>query len=280
MAEIDTGQGNEPAMVEAERPVTIATISGKGGVGKSTVTVGIGYALKGLGYRVGLLDLDLESSSLGDVLGITRGNLVMREKIEPVVVNGLKAVSLSLFPEEEFEDVPTLISEERVYALVAQMFKSVNWGEIDFLLADHPPGTGPELRGLIREKIHGLILVTATQRLSEMPVRRLVRMAREEYRLPILGVVSNNPYNISTYDSGKAIAKRYGLPILATIPWDPKIAQAMDQREPIPTDYFLPVARTLAAKFFPQRALKREAASGERRTRKKGEKKGEKKADV
>ncbi|MFH1486713.1 MAG: P-loop NTPase [Chloroflexota bacterium] len=243
-------------MAEVERPVTIATVSGKGGVGKTALTIGLGYALKELGYAVGLCDLDLESSSLGDALGISRDNLEMTEKIEPVEVNGVKAVSLALFPDEGFEDVPTLIDDERVYALVGQMFRSVNWGDLDFLCIDFPPGTGPELRGLIKQKVDGLILVTATQRLSEMPVRRLVRMAREEYGLNIIGVVSNNPYAIDGTDSGKAIAERYGLPLLATIPWDATIAAAMDLRTPMDTQHFVPIAKALEAQFFPERVKK------------------------
>ncbi|MFH1486618.1 MAG: P-loop NTPase [Chloroflexota bacterium] len=243
-------------MGEVERPVTIATVSGKGGVGKTALTIGLSYALKELGYKVGVIDLDIESASLGDALGINRNNLVMTEKIEPVEVNGVKAVSLSLFAEADFEDVPTLIEDERVYALVGQMFKSVNWGDLDFLLTDFPPGSGPELRGLIKQKVDGLILVTATQRLSEMPVRRLVRMAREEYGLNIIGVVSNNPYSIDGTDSGKAIAARYGLPLLATIPWDKGIAEAMDNRSPMLTEHFVPIAKALEAQFFPERVKK------------------------
>lgn len=237
-----------------ERPITIATVSGKGGVGKTAVTIGTALALQELGYRVGIVDLDLESSSLGDVLGVTREQLIMTDKIEPASVQGLKVMSLSLFPQEDWIDVPTLIEEERVYALVGQMFKSVNWGELDFLCVDFPPGNGPELRGLIRQRVHGLILVTAAQRISELPVRRLVRMARDEYRLTVLGVVSNNPYGVEGVDSGKAIAERYGLPLLASIPQDKAIAHAMDNRTPLPLEYFRPIARALQDYFFPETA--------------------------
>ncbi|MFH1487132.1 MAG: P-loop NTPase [Chloroflexota bacterium] len=273
------------AEVVVDRPITIATVSGKGGVGKTAVTIGTAMALRDLGYRVGIIDLDLESSSLGDVLGVTRDNLVMTEKIEPVEVHGLKAVSLSLFPQEDWVDVPTLIEEERVYALVGQMFKSVNWGELDFLCVDFPPGTGSELRALIRQRVHGLILVAAAQRVSELPVRRLVRMAREEYRLNILGVVSNNPYNVDGADSGKAISERYSLPLLATIRWDRSIAEAMDNRTAMDVTPFQPIAKALQGYFFPepkpkaQARTKRKQPSKPKATRRSRKPKGDQNAD-
>ena len=238
-------------------PKLIATISGKGGVGKTTLALGTAFALKKMGYRVGIVDIDIESSSLGDALGLNYQKLNLGEKIQPAEVDGVKIISLSMFLDEEWEDIPTLVSEERVFHLVEQMFASVDWGELDYLVADTPPGTGPELRALARRKVCGLILVAATQRLSEMPVRRLVKMAREEYRLPIIGMVSNNPYNTDgDTNSGEAIAARYKLPFITTIPWTPEVRVAMDERKPVPVELFEPVAQAVVRHSFPQVTLK------------------------
>ena len=235
-----------------QKPRLIATISGKGGVGKTTLALGTGLALVSLGYKVGLVDADIESSSLGDALDLSYESLTLREMIQPAEVHGLKVISLSMMLDTEWEDVPTLVKEDRVHMLVDQMFKAVNWGELDFLIADTPPGSGPELRALIRQGIDGLLLVTAVQRLSEMPVRRLVRMAREEYHLPIIGVVSNNPYHVDgARSSAAAIAERYGLPVLATVPWAEEITAAMDRKEALDTEVFMPIADAIEAHFAP-----------------------------
>jgi ATP-binding protein involved in chromosome partitioning len=235
-----------------EKTRVLATISGKGGVGKTTVALGAAYALRDLGYSVGILDIDIESSSLGDALGLGYRNLTMDAKLNPADIDGIKAVSLSMFLDKDWEDTPTLIDESRVFLLIQQMFDSVEWGDLDYLVVDTPPGTGPELRALAQRGVDGLILVTAAQRLSEMPVRRLVKMAREELGLAVIGVVSNDPYHTeNTVTSADAISQRYGLDIIAIIPWDKAITIAMDEQKPLDVELFHPVADKIEAHFHP-----------------------------
>jgi len=238
----------------------VAVISGKGGVGKTTLSLGAALALNAMGSQTGLMDLDIESSSLGDAMNLGYHTLSMGEKINPADIAGLKAASLSMFlPDEEMVDTPTLIDEERVGMVVTQMFESIDWGELDYLIIDTPPGTGPELRALVRNGVDALILVTATQRLSEMPVRRLVRMAREEFFLPIIGIISNNAYNADGhYSSAEALSERYGLPVITEIPWTSEIAMAMDDQIMLPdtissdlAELFLPVAEAIEEHFMP-----------------------------
>jgi len=238
----------------------IAVISGKGGVGKTTLSLGAALALNSMGSQTGLMDLDIESSSLGDAMNLGYHALSMGDKINPADFAGLKAASLSMFlPDGEMVDTPTLVDEERVGMIVTQMFDSIDWGELDYLIVDTPPGTGPELRSLVRNGVDALILVTATQRLSEMPVRRLVRMAREEFFLPIIGVISNNPYNTDGhYSSADALSERYDLPVITEIPWTRDIATAMDDQVMLPetvssslAELFLPVAEAIEGHFMP-----------------------------
>ncbi len=237
-------------------PRKIGTASGKGGVGKTAVSIGLAFALKELGYRVGLLDCDIESSSLGDCLGLSHDKLVMGAAIEPVDVAGVKVMSLSLFPGDDWSDTPTLIDEERVSGIINQMFVAVNWGDLDYLVLDLPPGTGPELRALIRHGMDAIILVTSAQRTSQMPVRRLIRMAREECHIPIIGIVANDPYRVGgdqvEQTTGAVLAAMYGLPVLASLPWDIEILRAMDEKRPGPAARFIPAAEA-AAKFFGDR---------------------------
>lgn len=229
----------------------IIIASGKGGIGKTTISAGIALALAKRGHKVGLLDADLESSSLGDIMGITHDDLKFNEKIEPVERFGVKAISLSLFNEPDFIDTPTLIDETRKHHLINQLLTAINWGELDFMICDLCPGSGEELRGLIKQKIDGLVLVVATQRLSVMPVRRLIRAAKEEYKIPILGIIENNPYNIEG-ETGKDLSEKYEIPLLATIPWDPSISSAMDQQISLDTGHFDPIAKFLIDKFIPE----------------------------
>lgn len=232
----------------------IATVSGKGGVGKTAVSQGLALALAAKGYGVGLLDLDLSSSSQGDATGLTHDKLQLGQLIEPVDFSGVKVVSLFLFPGEGWEDVPTLMGEQRKKELIDQLFHSVNWGKPDFIIVDLPPGTGSEVRGLLSgRKIDGFILVIVPQRLAEMPVRRVVRMAQEEYHIPIIGLVENNAYNIpeGSSSSGKSLSKAYDIPLLAQIPWDLSIAESMDGRRPVNTSYFEPVAEAVASRLEP-----------------------------
>ena len=233
-------------------PVKIASVSGKGGVGKSTATLGIARALQAREKRVGIIDLDLESSSLGGALGLTRDRLVLGEQIEPVDAGGIKAISLSMFLAADWADTPTLLPEEEIFQLVKQFFLSINWGDLDVLVIDHPPGSGPELRALIKQGVDALVLVAAAQRISEMPVRRLIRMAREELPVEILGIVANDPYNagdLADTTTAQALADRYELPILTTIEWRPDIVAAMDGRGEMPIEPFLPVADAIIKRF-------------------------------
>ncbi len=243
----------------------ISICSGKGGVGKTSVASGIALALAQRGYRVGLIDSDLESSSLADAWGIRGKDLRLQGGfIKPVERNGVKVVSLAMFLDEGFEDAPTLADEKLIHELQDQMMRSIDWGEIDFMILDLPPGSGPEIRGITR-KVDGIIIVTAAQKMSEMPVRRLVKALKEDYHVPIIGIVENNPYNTEG-GTGERISSMYKVPFLTSVPWDPDIARSMDASVPgygdntssapgIKTEYFENVVEKIEEYF----GLKEEA---------------------
>lgn len=251
----------------------IGVVSGKGGVGKTTCVLGLALALQELGHKVGIIDLDLESSSLGDSTGLSRQKLVMHDLIQPIDFHGIKAASLSMFAEAEWEDVPTLIDEERKHSLINQLFHSVDWGELDYIIADLPPGSGEEIRGLLKRKVRGLIMVASKQRLSEMPIRRLIRMCREQYMVPILGIIENDCYN-QDGGTGERLVSRYNLPLLAKIPNDPGIAKAMDNGDALSTKHFISAAHIIQ-KETKDEQCERPDGTGHRPRKPKGGHKGD-----
>lgn len=220
----------------------ISVMSGKGGVGKTTACLGTALALSSEGFSTGILDLDLENPSLGVACGFTRADLGFGgEYITPPRWHGIPIMSLSLLPLTEFRDTPTLVNEERKHELIRHLFSEVDWGELDFLLIDMPPGSGEEVRGLLELQPDGIVIVTSPQELSEAAVRRVVVMA-EEYSLRIVGVLQND-VNRAKGNAAKNVGKQFGLTLLGDIPWDDKISAAMEAHESIDHLPFLRVAK-------------------------------------
>ena len=223
----------------------VSIMSGKGGVGKTTTCLGTALALKDLGYRPAILDIDLENPSLGIACGKTRDDLVFKgEYITPPRWEGIPIMSLSLLPLEDFKDTPTLIDEERKLHVIQALFREVDWGETDYLLIDMPPGSGEEVRGLMKLTPDGIVIITSPQELSEAAVRRVVMMARE-YDLRILGLVEND-VNSASGDAGKNVAEAFGLPLLTSIDWSPDFSTSTQKHEPFVCAPFLEVAEAIA----------------------------------
>ena len=142
----------------------IAILSGKGGVGKTTLTLALAVSLKRRGYKTGILDLDLENPSIGVACGINRESLKFQDQlIIPPTWEGIPIMSLSLLPLGDFIDTPTLIDEERKSELVLCLFNEVDWGESEILIVDMPPGSAEEVRALMQLKPYGAFLVTSPQ---------------------------------------------------------------------------------------------------------------------
>lgn len=230
---------------------TICISSTKGGVGKSTVTWGIATTLSQRGYRVGMVGADLEGDALGYMAGLSFDKLMGNEFIEPITVEGIKMISLSLFLEPEFLDAPIMLGEERKNQIISQLKTAINWGELDILVIDSPPTLGEEAKGIIKYlKPDGYIMVTLPQKISALPVRRMIKMVRDIYKIPVLGIVENDAYNIGG-SSGEEISEMTGIPLLAKISWNKGIAEAMDNGKGIPqNEHFDTIADTIEQEYL------------------------------
>lgn len=225
----------------------ILCLSGKGGVGKSTVALGTGLALAKNGRKVGVLDADLENPCQAEMTGIDPSELQITKYIQPFTWHGVQLMGLS-FMSEKFkqEDMPVLIREKKKHLTINQMLDTVAW-DVDILIIDMPPGSGEEVRAFIPKAVHGCIIVTSPQRISEKAVGRTIKMC-QRYKFPILGLVQNNLNNVGG-NAGKALAEKYGIPLLVRIPWDKSIAQATEKQEPIDNNHFSKIGEAIDAKI-------------------------------
>lgn len=219
----------------------IPIASGKGGVGKSTVSANLACALKWLGYKVGLLDLDVYGPSIPMMFG-TRGipEMTKDKKVIPIDVEGVKLVSIGFFIGAN-ESV--IWRGAMVHKVVEQFFFDVHWGELDFLLVDLPPGTGDTQLSLVQSvPLAGSVVVTTPQDLALLDVRRAIDMFKQT-NIHILGIVENMSYfncphcneKIDIFGSGggKKESDALGIPLLGEIPIDPKLREHSDKGKPL-----------------------------------------------
>ncbi|MFN3870893.1 MAG: Mrp/NBP35 family ATP-binding protein [Aquificaceae bacterium] len=221
----------------------IAVGSGKGGVGKSTVSVNLALALSKLGYKVGLLDADIYGPSIPTLLGIKgeRVHVDDENKIIPIEKYGLKTLSIGfLLPSE---DTPVIWRGPMLMRALTQFLFDVRWGELDFLVLDLPPGTG-DVQLTLAQNVYmsGALVVTTPQDVALADVKKAVAMFKE-VNIPVLGVIENMAYFVCP-DSGKRyyifgkgkvpqFAAAYGLKILGSIPIDPELSETSDMGIPV-----------------------------------------------
>lgn len=237
----------------------ILVVSGKGGVGKSTVAVNLAASLARAGKRVGLLDVDIHGPSVPRLLGLEGRPLTDDgESLLPVYYdNNLKVMSIAFLIERP-EDAVVWRGPMK-FSVIRQFLRDVNWGELDFLIIDSPPGTGDEPLAVTQllQNPDGAVMVTTPQTLAVADVRRCITFC-QRLNLPILGVVENmsglvcpdcgNVIDVFKSGGGKAMAEEMGVPFLGAVPIDPQVAQASDAGTPF-TQFF---ADTPTAKAFEQ----------------------------
>jgi ATP-binding protein involved in chromosome partitioning len=218
----------------------IAVASGKGGVGKSTCSVNLACALKQLGARVGLLDCDIYGPSIPLMMGIKqRPTISPQEKMIPPSNYGVKLMSMGFLLDG---DQPVIWRGPMIMKTIQQFFQSVEWGELDYLLVDLPPGTGDAQLSLCQTvPLDGGVIVTTPQEASLGVVRKGIAMF-EKVNVPILGLIENMSYfttpqgeriEIFGHGGGHAEAERQNLPFLGEIPLYTEIREGGDRGQPV-----------------------------------------------
>lgn len=239
----------------------ILVMSGKGGVGKSTVATNVTLALKSLGLKVGLLDADIYGPSIPTMLGISGQPMSDGKKIQPLERFGVKLMSIGFLLEDSKSAV--VWRGPMLHGALLQFLKDVEWGDLDFLILDLPPGTGDVALTLSqRVRSNGAVIVTTPQEVALQDVYKSVSM-NQKVGIPIVGVVENESYFVCGKCSerhelfgsggGQKIAEFAGAPLLGQIPLFPEIRKWGDAGVPVveaapgspPAQAFLQVARGL-----------------------------------
>jgi ATP-binding protein involved in chromosome partitioning len=219
----------------------VAVASGKGGVGKSTVATNLALALVALGKRVGLMDADIYGPSVPFMLGLhERPESTDDKRIIPVERFGLKVISLGLFIEP---GTPVIWRGPMIHKLLTQFMRDVDWGDLDFLILDLPPGTGDAQLTITQQlPLAGGVIVTTPQDVALLDVKRGVTMF-QQVNAPVLGVVENMSFHVCTgcgervdifgSGGGSRVAGEFGIPLLGEIPLVQEIRAAADAGTPI-----------------------------------------------
>jgi len=218
----------------------IAVGSGKGGVGKTTVAVNLAISLSRLGHKVGLLDADVYGPNVPLMMGIQDMPLVRRQQIVPLEQYGLRLMSMGFLNPG---DRPVIWRGPMLHNVIQQFIRNVEWGELDHLVIDLPPGTGDVQLSLVQTvPLSGAIVVTTPSDVSLEDARKAVQMFRQ-VRVPVLGIVENMSYlecphchqrvDVFSSGGGKRTAFEMGVPFLGELPLDPEVRAGGDSGRPI-----------------------------------------------
>lgn len=215
----------------------IAVVSGKGGVGKSTVTSMMAVAMNKLGYKTAILDADITGPSIPQAFGLHQPASGSDDGIIPAVTkDGIKIMSINLLLPNETD--PVVWRGPVIAGAVTQFWTDVQWDNVNYMFVDMPPGTGDVPLTVFQSlPVDGIVIVTSPQELVSMIVAKAVRMA-EMMHVPVIGLVENYSY-FRCPDCGKChqifgkshldeTAQAYHLPVLARLPIDPAVAEACD----------------------------------------------------
>jgi len=219
----------------------IAVSSGKGGVGKSTVAVNLAVALAAQGAKVGIMDADVYGPNIPMMLGTGYDQPeVFNGQLQPIEAHGIKMISMAVLVPP---DKPMILRGPMLHGVVRQFLTDVNWGELDYLVVDMPPGTGDVQLSLAQlVPVQGAVLVTTPQEVSLSDVRRAVKMF-ETVSVPVLGVIENmsyfiapdtgNRYEIFGQGGGQKLADEYGLNFLGQVPIGFEVREGGDRGVPV-----------------------------------------------
>ncbi len=238
---MNNNQPTEPSFLSAHSGTTIHQIigvtSGKGGVGKSTITALLATHAQKKGYRVGILDADITGPSIPQAFHVHQRLMGDETGWHPEVsTSGIKMISVNLMLEHETD--PVLWRGPMISNMVKQFYTQVLWDEIDLLLVDFPPGTSDVAITMFQViPLSGIVVVTSPQNLVSMIVQKAIHMA-EKMNIPLLGIIENMAYfecptchqhhEIFGHSNLATIAETYHVPLLAKLPINPRIAQLYD----------------------------------------------------
>jgi ATP-binding protein involved in chromosome partitioning len=218
----------------------VAVGSGKGGVGKTTVTVNLAIALARLGRRVGLLDADIYGPNVPLMMGVRAQPQAIGERIQPLEKYGVRIMSMGFLNPG---DKPLVWRGPMLHNVIQQFLRGVDWGELDYLLVDLPPGTGDVQLSLIQTApLTGAVVVTTPSDVSLEDARKAVNMF-QQVRVPILGMIENMSYlkcphcgeqiDVFSHGGGRKTAEAMNVPFLGELALDPAVRQGGDTGRPV-----------------------------------------------
>src|SRR5215468_4091803 len=241
----------------------IAVGSGKGGVGKTTVSVNLAVGLAELGHKVGLMDADVYGPNVPLMMGINKTPMAYGERIQPLEQFGVKLMSMGFLSPG---DKPLVWRGPMLHSVIQQFLRGVDWGELDYLVIDLPPGTGDVQLTLIQTApVTGAVVVTTPSDVSLEDARKAVMMFHQ-VKVPILGIVENMSYlqcphcneriDVFSHGGGRRTATEMQVNFLGELPLDPKVRVGGDTGDPISlrrnhdpvAEAFLEIARSLVAR--------------------------------
>ena len=237
-----------PHAAQAEQPKLpipgvknlIAVGSGKGGVGKTTVSVNLAVALAKIGHKVGLLDADVYGPNVPLMMGVRATPNAIGERIQPIEKNGVRVMSMGFLNPG---DKPLVWRGPMLHSVIQQFLRGVDWGELDYLIIDLPPGTGDVQLTLIQTApLTGAIVVTTPSDVSLEDARKAIHMF-QQVRVPILGLVENMAYlecphckeriDVFSYGGGKKTAEMMNVHFLGELALDPAVRIGGDSGRPV-----------------------------------------------
>ena len=222
----------------------IAVASGKGGVGKSSLTANLAVAFSQLGKRVGILDADIYGHSIPHILGIHQKPVAVDEMIVPPVKDGMKLMSIGFFLDD---NEPVMWRGPMLHRALEQFLSDVHWGELDILVVDMPPGTGDVAISLGQLLPRAEVLVVTTPQPAAQEVASRAAVMAQKTSMRLVGVVENMSGDVFGSGGGQRLADDLGVPLLATIPLDARLREAGDAGETLLTPEITALAERVDA---------------------------------